>query len=172
MTGTTVHLTGAGLVHDHRVSSPGNIDYDPAPDVPQTFTITTPGIVGLDSISFGGKNALIDSYDSSAGAYGGPNKGDDARVFSNGPITLGGKVFGNVRSAQSSVTLKKDAVVNGNVIAGTTIANFGTINGTATENSPTEPLAPDASGRLLAVQRRLRASAVHSRTTLRRATSP
>src|SRR4029079_7623269 len=90
------------------------------------------------------KNALIDSYDSSAGAYGGPNKGDDARVFSNGPITLGGKVFGNVRSAQLTVTLKKDAVVNGDVIAGTTIANFGTINATATENSPTEPLAPDA----------------------------
>ena len=69
ISGTTVHLTGPGSCTITAQQS-GNIDYDPAPDVPQTFTIATPGIVGLDSITFGGKNALID--------------GASVRAFSNG----------------------------------------------------------------------------------------
>jgi hypothetical protein len=131
ITGATVHLTGPGSCTITAQQS-GNIDYDPAPDVPQTFTIATPGVVGLDSVTFGAKNALID--------------GASVRVFSNGPITLQGKVDGNVRSAAAGVTVKKDGLVTGDVIAGTTItvAAGGAINGTSTENSPTEPLAPDA----------------------------
>jgi hypothetical protein len=144
VTGSTVHLTGPGSC-TITASQAGDTDYNAAPNVPQTFSIGIPGIVGLDSIAFGAKNALIDSYDSSAGAYGASNHGNSARVFGNGPITLaGGTVNGNVRSAASSVTLLTGAVVSGDVTAGKTIANSGTIGGTATQNSPTEPLAPDA----------------------------
>ncbi len=131
ISGTTVHLTGPGSCTITAQQS-GDIDYDPAPDVPQTFTIAMPGVVGLDGITFGGEGALID--------------GASVRAFSNGAISLAGTVDGNVRSAQSSVALKKGALVTGDVIAGTTItvAPGGAINGTSTEHSPTEPLAPDA----------------------------
>jgi hypothetical protein len=55
----------------------------------------------------------------------------------------GAKVYGSVRSSQSSVTLKLGSHVTGDVTAGTTIANAGTIDGTATPNAPATPLAPD-----------------------------
>jgi hypothetical protein len=129
--GSTVHLTGPGSC-TITAQQAGNIDYDPAPDVPQTFNVAFPGVVGLDSLTFGGKGALID--------------GPSVRAFSNGALSLAGTVDGDVRSAAAGITVKKGGLVTGDATAGTTItvAVGGAINGTSTENLPTEPLAPDA----------------------------
>ena len=110
------------------------------PDAP----VEQSGIVGLDSVSFGGKGAVIDTFDSSAGPYGGANVGDAADLLSNGTMTLAGAVHGDVRSTQGPVTLKKSSLVTGDVYAGTTIKNDGTVNGSVNPNSPTAPLVPDA----------------------------
>ena len=45
-----------------------------------------------------------------------------------------------MRSAPASVTLDKGGLVTGDVTAGTAITNKGTINGTATPNSPSPPI--------------------------------
>ena len=102
------------------------------------------GIVGLDSVLFGNRDALIDSYDSSVGPYGGANAGDSVTLLSNGVMSLAGAVHGDVRSTQSSVKLKKSSLVTGDVWAGTTIDNAGTVNGSVNPNSPVAPLVPDA----------------------------
>ena len=102
-----------------------------------TLTVYLAGIVGIDSVTLSSKNVL-DSFDSSLGAYGPGNHGSAATVLSNGAIDLSGgtTVNGNVRSALGSVGLDARSVVTGNVIAGTTITNAGTIGGTTTPNSP------------------------------------
>jgi hypothetical protein len=108
-----------------------------------TLTVARTGVVGLESVTVNGMNALVDSFYSSAGPYGAGNKGAAVNVLGNGAIALGGaKVHGELRSTQASVTLKDGALVTGDVTAGTTIKNAGTINGTATPNSPSAPLAP------------------------------
>jgi hypothetical protein len=109
-----------------------------------TLTVYLSGIVGLDSVSVGGSNVVVDSFDSSAGAYGTANAGSAALLLSNGTITLNRtKVFGSVRSAQGSVTLKDGASVTGDVTAGTTISG-GTIGGTATAKSPAAKIVAPA----------------------------
>ena len=106
------------------------------------FSITMPGVIGLDSLSFSGKGTIVDSYDSSAGPYGPANSGSAAEVFSNGLAALGGSsTYGNVRSALGAAKLDKGGLVTGDVTAGTTITNLGTIGGTATPNSPTPAIA-------------------------------
>jgi hypothetical protein len=108
-----------------------------------TLTVTLAGIVGLESVTVNGDNSLIDSFDSSAGAYGPGNMGTAVSLLSNGVVTLGGAtVHGDVRSTQASVVLKDSALVTGDVTAGTTIKNGGTINGTATPNSPAALMTP------------------------------
>ena len=49
---------------------------------------------------------------------------------------------GGIRSALGPVTVQNGGVVTGDVQAGTTITNKGTINGTATPNSPSPTIAP------------------------------
>jgi hypothetical protein len=124
-----------------KIEAVGNVFFDVSN---ADFTILLPGIVGLDSVTLGGKN-LVDSYDASAGPYGPGNTGDAASVFSNGVIALGGgSVHGEVRSAGGSVSLDKGGLVTGDVTAGGAIANRGTINGTVTPNTPTPEIAAPA----------------------------
>ena len=124
-----------------KVEAIGNVYFDISN---ADFSITIPGIVGLDSLGFSGTNS-IDSYNSAAGPYGGTNKGNNASVFSNGSATLGGtQVGGTVRSATSNVVLGSGGLITGDVRAGTTITNSGTILGTKTPNSPSPTLNPNA----------------------------
>ena len=69
-----------------KIEAVGNVFFDVSN---ADFTILLPGIVGLDSLTLGGKN-LVDSYDAAAGPYGPANTGDAASLFSNGVIALGG----------------------------------------------------------------------------------
>jgi Carboxypeptidase regulatory-like domain len=144
-----VHITGPGSCMVD-ASQGGDSNYNAATPVSQTFSIVSPavgvvGVVGLVSTSLGGAGAIVDSFDSGVGPYGSANKGSAANVLSNGPITLNGaKVNGNVRSTQGSVTLGSLSLVTGNVAAGTTISNSGTINGTATPNAPSAAIVAPA----------------------------
>jgi hypothetical protein len=123
-----------------KVEAVGNVYFD----ISNTdFTITLPGVVGLSSLSASGNNT-IDSYNSANGPYGGANKGSNASVFSNGSVTLGPtQVGGNVRSAASNVVLGGGGLITGDVKAGSTITNGGTILGTKTPNSPSATIAPN-----------------------------
>jgi hypothetical protein len=103
------------------------------------------GLIGLDGVSIGSTQALIDSFDSAKGLYGDANKGSAAILVGNGAVSIGGsKVYGDVRSTTSGVTLKSSSLVTGSVTAGTTITNGGTINGAATPNSPSAPVSAQA----------------------------
>ncbi len=137
-----------------KIEAVGNIFFDVSN---ADFTVTLPGVIGLDSVSISGKG-VVDSFDSSLGPYGPGNTSALASLFSNGVIGLGtASVYGDVRSATASVTLEKNGLVTGDVRAGTAINNKGTINGTATPNSPSPPIiAPPVAG-VLAVQRHGRA---------------
>jgi hypothetical protein len=127
-----------------RVEAVGNVFFDIS-DADFT-TVVLPGIVGLNGVAFGGNALTVDSFDSSAGAYGPGNSGSAATLFSNGPIGLGhADVGGDVVSALSSVDLDR-ATISGNVTAGTWIAGDGTVGGTSTANSPSAPLAAPAVG--------------------------
>lgn len=105
------------------------------------------GIIGLDAVTVSSAPAIVDSFDSARGAYSASNKGSAAIVISNRAIAIeGSKIYGDVRSATSSVTLKTSSLVTGNVVAGATIVNNGTIQGTATQNSPSSSIvAPSVS---------------------------
>ena len=125
-----------------KVEAVGNVFFDVS-DADFT-TVVLPGVVGLDSVSFGGNGMIVDSFDSAAGPYGSANTGSDVTLFSNGPIGLGhASVSGDVVSALSSVNLDK-AVVSGNVTAGTAITGNGTVGGTTTANSPSPALVAPA----------------------------
>ena len=102
-------------------------------------------LVGLDGVSIGSTPALIDSFDSAKGQYGAGNKGSAAILVSNGAVSIeGSKVYGDVRSTASGVTLKSSSLVTGSVTAATTITNGGTIQGASTPNSPSTAVAAQA----------------------------
>jgi hypothetical protein len=122
-----------------KVEAVGNIYFDISN---ADFVVTVPGVVGLDSLGASGTNT-IDSYNSANGPYGGANKGSNASVFSNGSLTLGSsQVGGTVRSATGNVVLGGGGLITGDVRAGTTITNGGTIQGTKTPNSPSQTINP------------------------------
>jgi hypothetical protein len=110
-----------------------------------TIVVHVTGIIGLDSALVGSNKAVVDSFDSALGPYGSGNHGSAALLLGNNGITLGGaKVYGDVRSALGAVSLQQSSLVTGDVTAGTTIVNGGTINGTATPNSPSAAIVAPA----------------------------
>jgi integrase len=108
-----------------------------------TLTVTAVGLIGLNSVSVATTaGSKIDSFNSLAGVYGTSNHGATAFVLSNGALTLSGvSLLGNAGSAQGSVSVAHTASVSGNVIAGTTVSNSGTIGGTVTQHSPGPPFS-------------------------------
>lgn len=103
------------------------------------------GLIGLDGVSVGSTRALVDSFDSAKGLYGAGNRESAALLISNGTVSVeGSKIYGDVRSAASGVTLRSSSLVTGNVVAGADIANAGTIKGSATPNSPSALIAAPA----------------------------
>ncbi len=125
-----------------KVEAVGNVFFDISN---ADFTVSMPGVIGLDSVLLGGKGTLIDSFDSDAGAYGPANRTSTVDLFSNGGVAVGAaRVAGDIRSATGGVTIDKDGRVTGDVRAGTTIVNLGTIGGTATPDSPSPTIAAPA----------------------------
>jgi Metallo-peptidase family M12B Reprolysin-like len=117
-----------------KVEAVGNVFFDISN---ADFTVSMPGVVGLDSVVLGGKTTLVDSFDSDLGRYGTSNRSTTADLFGNAGIAVGAaRVAGDVRSATGGVTIDKDGRVTGDVRAGTTIINLGTIGGTASAGSP------------------------------------
>ncbi len=99
-------------------------------------------LVGLNGVTVATAGGAIDSFDSSAGAYGAPNHGSAALVMSNGALDLGGVALsGAAASTQGSVTVSSTASVSGDVTAGTTASVAGPVGGTVTQNSPSAALA-------------------------------
>jgi len=124
-----------------KVEAVGNVFFDVSD---AGFTVLLPGVIGLDSVALSGNEAVVDSFDSAAGAYP-ASKGSAASVFSNGPIGLDAtKTYGTVRSALAGVTLKAGGLVTGDVRAGTTVQSKGTIGGTVTQNAPSPTIAAPA----------------------------
>lgn len=107
-----------------------------------TLTVQLSGLIGLDSVSIGADKALADSFDSTTGYPA--SKGNNAIVLSNGTVDISGTVGGDVFSTAGAVNVQPSGVVTGNVSAGTTISNKGSILGTATANSPSGALAAPA----------------------------
>ena len=68
-----------------KIEAVGNIFFDVSN---ADFTVTLPGVIGLDSVSISGKG-VVDSFDSSLGPYGPGNTSALASLFSNGVIGSG-----------------------------------------------------------------------------------
>lgn len=122
-----------------KVEAVGNIFFDISNE---DFTISLPGVIGLDGVTVAGKTTFVDSFDSGDGRYGPTNRANGADVFSNGSIAVdAGRIGGDVRSANGGVSVIKGGLVTGNVLAGgaITLATGGAIGGTSTANtaSPT-----------------------------------
>src|SRR5205085_8691752 len=95
-----------------------------------TLTIYLTGLVGLNSVKLGG---FADSFDSTVGYPAGA--GNNMTILSNGTIEImGARVNGNILSTASNVLLQPNTIVNGNVVAATSVTNKGTVNGTITQN--------------------------------------
>ena len=65
-----------------KIEAVGNVFFDVSN---ADFTITLPGVIGLDSVSISGKG-VVDSFDSSRRPYGPGNTSAVASLFSNGVI--------------------------------------------------------------------------------------
>jgi hypothetical protein len=103
------------------------------------------GIIGLNGVSVATKAGKIDSFNSATGAYGSKNHGSAALLMSNKGISFAGvSVLGSTISTQSSVSVAHTASVSGNVTAGTTVSNLGTVGGTVTQHSTTAALSAPA----------------------------
>jgi hypothetical protein len=100
-----------------------------------TLTVYLSGFVGLDSAFIGSTKAVADSFDSAAGYAA--SAGSNALILSNGAIEISGaKIGGSIVSANGSVLIGPNSQVSGNVTAGATITNQGTVGGTLTPSQP------------------------------------
>ena len=122
-----------------KIEAVGNVFFDVSN---ADFTISLPGVIGLDGLTVGGRTTFVDSFDSADGRYGPANRADDADAFSNGAIGVdAGRIGGDARSANGAVSVIKGGKISGDVLAGgaITLATGGTIGGTSTPNtaSPT-----------------------------------
>jgi hypothetical protein len=108
-----------------------------------TLSIQLSGLVGLNSVSFGAQKGLADSFNSSGGYPA--TQGNSAVILSNGPIEIGGATInGSLVSTQGSIQLQPGTIVIGNVRAGTTVSNKGTVNGTIAQNQTSAALVAPA----------------------------
>jgi hypothetical protein len=108
-----------------------------------TLTVYVSGMVGVDSLFIGSNKAVADSFDSSGGYPA--TVGSNVLLLSNGAIDVNGaKVSGSVTSAHGSVQLGPGSEVSGNVTAGTTITNQGTVGGTLAANQPSALIVANA----------------------------
>jgi hypothetical protein len=93
-------------------------------------------LVGMNGVAISGAS-YVDSYDSDGGYPA--TKSSLTNILSNGAITIAesGKVWGNVRSTQASVTLSGASMVTGDATAGTTVirSGSGAVGGTITNNA-------------------------------------
>jgi hypothetical protein len=107
-----------------------------------TLTVYLSGLVGLDGFTVGPGNALIDSYDSSAGGYSAGAATNAAQVIANGPIAVtGSKVNGSLRAATGSIGVLAGSLVTGDVTAGGNVVKASsTINGTIAAHQPSAPI--------------------------------
>jgi hypothetical protein len=100
------------------------------------------GLIGLNGITVATTAGKIDSFNSTNGVYGSSNHASGAYVLGNGALSLSGvSLLGSAGSAQSSVSIAHSAGVSGDVVAGTTVSNSGTVGGTVTQHSPGPPFS-------------------------------
>jgi hypothetical protein len=105
-----------------------------------TLTIYLTGLVGVNSVKLGG---FADSFDSTIGYP--TSAGNNMTVLSNGTIEImGAHVNGSLISTGSSILLQPGTIVNGNVVAGTTVTNKGIVNGTIAQNQSAAALVAPA----------------------------
>ena len=84
-----------------------------------TLSVLDAGLVGLNGVSVSTSGGVIDSFDSSQGAYGSANHASSALVLSNGDVSLAGvAVSGDVQAA-GTVSLSSTALVSGLVTQST-----------------------------------------------------
>jgi uncharacterized repeat protein (TIGR01451 family) len=96
------------------------------------------GLIGLNSITVGAQNGRVDGVESNPTQPPVFVPGQFVDMLSNGLITVGGaKIFGSVRTTQGKVTIQSGSVITGDVFAGQTITNQGTVQGTLYPNQPT-----------------------------------
>ena len=139
--GVTLKLLAPGVCTVTASQSGANSNYAAASDVVRSWKVYLSGFAGLTSVTIGSNNALVDSFDSTPGLGGyAATRGALVNVLSNGTINVQGTVWGNVESAAANVVVGGGTVVTGNVTAGTTISNSGSISGTIAPNMPLPPI--------------------------------
>jgi uncharacterized repeat protein (TIGR01451 family) len=95
------------------------------------------GLIGLNSITVGASKGRVDGVESSPSHPPVFVPGQFVDMLSNGLITIGGaQVYGSVRSTQGKVTVQSGSLITGDVFAGSTITNQGTVQGHLYPNAP------------------------------------
>jgi hypothetical protein len=92
-----------------------------------TLAVLNAGLVGLNGVSVSTSGGMIDSFDSSHGAYRGSNHASAALVLSNAAVSLAG------------VTLSGD--VTGSTV---TVGSSASVTGLVTQSAPSPPVAVPA----------------------------
>ena len=107
------------------------------------LAVLNAGFVGLNGVSIVPNGSSVDSFDSSAGLYGGSNQGSAALVLSNGTVSIGHVVLhGDVLSTQGGVRFTTStAHVTGDVTAGGAVSGPGLVDGTVTQNAPSPAIS-------------------------------
>ncbi len=92
-----------------------------------SLTVLNGGLVGLKSVTVSTSGGMIDSFDSSHGAYKGSNHASAALVLSNGAVSLAGVAVGGD--------------VTGSIVS---LASSASVSGLVTQAAPSPPIAVPA----------------------------
>jgi hypothetical protein len=107
-----------------------------------TLHVLPVGIIGLTGVSVATSAGKIDSFNSTAGAYGASNHGSAALVMSNGALSFAGvALLGSAISTLGTVSVAHTASLSGGVTAGTTASILGTVSGAVTQHAPSLALS-------------------------------
>jgi hypothetical protein len=107
-----------------------------------TLQVLPAGIIGLNGVTVAASGARIDSFNSTFGVYGTSNHANTAAVVSNGALSFTGVLFlGSALSTHGTVLVAPGVSVTGDVTAGTTVSNLGTVGGTVKQNAPSGALS-------------------------------